>query len=297
MTTNDPAADIHRFLEFLAGEGFSGDTVRSYRSDLAVFARWFEGSSGERLSVGVVTRNDVQRFIAYERTVRKLSPATINRRLTCLRRFFVWGTAEGLRPDDPTSGIGNVTAVASPPRSLDRARLNRLIRTVEQHGKPRDEAIIKVLRYTGIRLSELCALTTDDLDITERKGTLTVRSGKGGKFRIVPIHVEARRAISAYYDDRPEVEHDHVFISQRTKQGLTPRAIQRIVAKYATLAGLDDVTPHVLRHSFGKDALDSGIDVVTVAALMGHENLKTTMIYTRPSEDEMQAAIDRMGVA
>jgi len=297
MTTDDPTTDIHRFVEYLVAEGYSGDTVRSYRSDLAVFARWFEGSSGEGLAAGVVTRNDVQRFIAHQRTVRKFAPATVNRRLVCLRRFFVWSIADGLREDDPTSGIGNVAAVPTPPRSLDRARLNRLIRAVERHGKPRDEAIIKVLRYSGIRLSELCALTKDDFDITERKGTLTIRSGKGGKFRIVPIHVEARRACSAYFGDRPEADDGHAFISQRTKRGLTPRAVQRIVAKYAALAGLDDVAPHVLRHSFGKDALDSGMDVVTVAALLGHENLKTTMIYTRPSESELQSAIDRMGVA
>jgi integrase/recombinase XerD len=73
--------------------------------------------------------------------------------------------------------------------------------------------------------------------------------------------------------------------------------VQRIVAKLAMRAGLEDVTPHVLRHSFGKDALDAGMDVVTVAARMGHENVKTTVIYTKPSEAELQAAADRMGVA
>lgn len=100
-----------------------------------------------------------------------------------------------------------------------------------------------------------------------------------------------------YLDNgRPAVDDDHLFISQRTKRGLTARAVQRLVAKYARLAELEDVTAHVLRHSFGKGALNAGMDVVSVAALMGHENLKTTMVYTRPSEAELQAAIDRMGV-
>jgi len=298
MKTQAHTTDIKAFLDHLASENAAADTVRSYRSDLAVFRLWFELSSGESLTAAGVTRNDVQRFIAYQRTVTKAAPATTNRRLACLRRFIAWAVDAGLRESDPTVGIRNVAAVPAPPRSLERTRLNALIRSVEKHGKPRDEAILKVLRYTGIRVGELCALTRDDIHMSERKGTLIVRQGKRGKFRIVPLHTEARQALAAYIDEaRPKVSDDHVFISQRTRLGITPRAVERLVVKYARLAGLEDVTPHVLRHSFGKDALGAGMDVVTVAALLGHENLKTTMIYTRPSEDELQVAIDRIGVA
>lgn len=299
MTTRAHATDIEAFLEHLAGELCAADTVRSYRSDLAVFGLWFEQSTGERLTAAGITRNDVQRFIAYQRTVTKAAPATTNRRLACLRRFFTWAISLELRDNDPTAGLRNVAAVPAPPRSLERTRLNALIRAVEKNRKPRDEAIVKVLRYTGIRVGELCALMRDDIYMSERKGTLTVRQGKRGKFRIVPLHGEVRQALLAYDEVRRKIEgaDDHVFISQRTRRGITPRAVERLVAKYAQLAGLEDVTPHVLRHSFGKDALGAGMDVVTVAALLGHENLKTTMIYTRPSEDELQVAIDRIGVA
>jgi site-specific recombinase XerD len=299
MTTTAHTTDIEDFLEHLAGELSAADTVRSYRSDLAVFGLWFKQSTGEPLTAAGVTRNDVQRFIAYQRTVAKTAPATTNRRLACLRRFFTWAISLELRDSDPTAGIRNVAAVPAPPRSLERTRLNNLIRTVEKSRKARDEAIVKVLRYTGIRVGELCALTRDDIYMSERKGTLTVRQGKRGKFRIVPLHNEVRQALSAYDEVRRKIEgaDDHVFISQRTKRGITPRAVERLVAKYARLAGLEGVTPHVLRHSFGKDALGAGMDVVTVAALLGHENLKTTMIYARPSEDELQVAIDRIGVA
>lgn len=299
MTKATHSTDIEAFLLQLAGDGAAACTVRSYRSDLAVFGLWFQQSSGESPTAAGVTRNDVQRFIAYHRTVAKAAPATTNRRLASLRRFFTWAVSVGLRETDPTAGLRNVAAVPAPPRSLERTRLNALIRAVEKHGKPRDEAIIKLLRYTGIRVGELCALTRDDICMSERKGTLTVRQGKRGKFRIVPLHTEAREALDAYNEVRRKIEgaDDHVFISQRTRRGLTPRAVERLVAKYARLAGLEDVTPHVLRHSFGKDALGAGMDVVSVAALLGHENLKTTMIYTRPSEDELQVAIDRIGVA
>jgi site-specific recombinase XerD len=221
MTTTIHTNDIEAFLEHLAGELSAADTVRSYRSDLAVFGLWFEQSTGEPLTAAGVTRNDVQRFIAFQRTVAKAAPATTNRRLACLRRFFTWAITDGLRENDPTAGIRNVVAVPSPPRSLERGRLNALIRAVEKHGKPRDEAIIKVLRYTGIRVGEVCALTRDDIYMSERKGSLTVRQGKRGKFRVVPLHNEARQALAAYIDGaRPKGSDEHVFISQRTKRGL-----------------------------------------------------------------------------
>jgi site-specific recombinase XerD len=88
-----------------------------------------------------------------------------------------------------------------------------------------------------------------------------------------------------------------VFVSQRTKRGITTRAVKHLMANHAQLAGIKDVTPHRLRHSIGKDALGAGMDVVIVAALFGHEYLKTTMIYTRPSEDDLQVAIDLIVVA
>lgn len=144
MKTQAHTTDIEAFLDHLAGEDAAADTVRSYRSDLAVFGLWFELSSGESLTAAGVTRNDVQRFIANQRTVTKAAPATTNRRLACLRRFIAWAVDAGLRESDPTVGIRNVAAVPAPPRSLERTRLNALIRSVEKHGKPRDEAIVKV---------------------------------------------------------------------------------------------------------------------------------------------------------
>ncbi len=152
--------------------------------------------------------------------------------------------------------------------------------------------MIQTLRYTGLRVGELVALTMDDLEISERKGGLTVRSGKGGKFREVPLNVEARRALSDYLDVRPSIASDLVFVGQRGP--LTEDAVRKIVAKYANRAGLEGVTPHTLRHSFGKAALDAGVDLVTVAALLGHERLETTAIYTQPSQQDLVAAVEKL---
>jgi integrase/recombinase XerC len=120
-----------------------------------------------------------------------------------------------------------------------------------------------------------------------------VRSGKGGKYRVVPLNLDARRALSSYPEVRPHVIDAHLFVGQRGR-GLTPRAVEKLVEKYAHLAGLSGVSPHVLRHTFGKHALDAGVDLVTVSRLLGHERLETTAIYTTPSAADLDAAVRRL---
>jgi len=160
----------------------------------------------------------------------------------------------------------------------------------------RNLAIVQVLRYTGVRVGELSALRQTDLEMSERKGALTVRSGKGGKFREVPLSVEARRPLQDYLDHRPDIPDDHVFVGQRG-EGLSPEAIADVVKKYAARAGLEHVTPHVLRHSFGRGLVDAGVDLVSVATLLGHERLETTAIYTRPSGADLQRAVEKLQAA
>ena len=104
---------------------------------------------------------------------------------------------------------------------------------------------------------------------------------------------EAAALADAYREVRPKVVDDHLFVGQRGT-GLTPRAVEKLVEKYARLAGLPDVSPHVLRHTFGKHALDAGVDLVTVSRLLGHERLETTAIYTTPSAGDLATAVAKL---
>ena len=122
---------------------------------------------------------------------------------------------------------------------------------------------------------------------------MVVRSGKGGKQRTVPLNVDARRAIESYKEVRPQVPSDRLFISQRG-EGLQAQAVENLVKKYARRAGLENVTPHMLRHTFGKSLVDVGIDLGTVATLMGHERLDTTALYTQPGARDLAQAVARL---
>jgi integrase/recombinase XerD len=284
---------VGRFLQDLERQEVSPKTRASYRLDLLHFAGWFARTVGETFSAEAVTPTDVREYRGYLLNVEKRQPATVNRRLAALRRFFQWARAIGLAKELPTDNVKGVASSPRAPRWLEKREVDRLIRTVERHGNTRDLAIVLTLRHTGIRVSELSSLTVGDVEISERQGSLTVRSGKGGKFRVLPLNVDARQAIATYLKVRPAVSTDHLFLGQRG-QGVGSRAVELVITKYARLAGLEDVTPHTFRHSFGKHALDAGADLVSVAALLGHQRLETTAIYTTPSQRDLERVVEKL---
>src|SRR4051794_18327902 len=284
---------VERFLKDLERQETSPKTRSAYRLDVLHFASWFARTIGESLSPEAVTPTDVREYRGYLINVEPRQPATVNRRLAALRRFFQWAKALGLAKELPTENVKGVASSPRAPHWLEKRDVDRLIRTVERHGNTRDLAIVLTLRHTGIRVSELCSLMLGDVETSERKGSLTVRSGKGSKFRVLPLNVDARQAITAYLKVRPTVSAEQLFIGQRG-QGISSRVVELLVTKYARLAGLEDVTPHTLRHSFSKHALDAGADLVSVSALLGHQRLETTAIYTTPSQRDLEKVVEKL---
>jgi integrase/recombinase XerC len=295
ITVGSPAIgpEIDRFLDDLAREGAAPKTLASYRSDLAAFARWFQQSTGEVFGAAAVTPTDLRDHRAAMLTLGGRKPATVNRRLAALRRFFRWAKATKLVGDLPTEGIRGVNTPKTAPKSLPKREVDRLLRAVERDGNMRDLAILAVLRHTGIRVGELCALRPGDVAISERKGTLRVRSGKGGTYREVPLNADARRAIAAYLAVRRASASDALLLGA-SGEPLGPQGVADLVAKYARRAGLDGVTPHTLRHSFARQLLDAGASLVDVAALLGHAKLETTAIYTQPHPRDLERAVERL---
>ncbi len=293
MIDQDVPVDITDFIADLRRQEVAEKTITSYRADVLGFARWFSDTTGEAFAAVRVTPTDVRDCRAHLRTVQRRAPATVNRRLAALRRFFTWAKATGRVHTLPTEGVKGIPSTPRSPKSLAKRELDRLLRAAEQDGNKRNLAILLTLRHTGLRVGELCNLQRGDLAISERKGSLVVRSGKGDKDRTIPLNNDVRLALSAYLAVRPAAATDHVFIGQRGDP-LQTDAVQLIVRKYARRAGLTAVTPHILRHSFGKHLLDAGTDLVAVSRLLGHERLETTAIYTQPTAQDLEAAVTRL---
>lgn len=229
------------------------------------------------------SERDLRRFLAG----MKIAPAARRLHVIALRGFFAFGVRMGWREDNP----------ARPWRRQAAARaedVRRLLAACEDSPRGcRNAAVAAMLFESGLRASELCALRLGDVVLSERKGKLIVR-GKGEKAREVPLNAEAREALQEWLAARPAAPEDRLFIGRRGP--LTASGVWRIVAEYARKAGLEDVHPHVLRHTFATRLLrEAGADLVTVAELLGHESLNTTARYTRPSEKDLRAAVERLG--
>jgi site-specific recombinase XerD len=262
-----PLQGIADFLTELERQEISALTRESYYYDLVHFAQWYQSSYGESYSPTAVAPTDIRDYKTHLQTVEKRAPATINRRLAALRKFFQWAKAEGMVKELPTEPVKGITRDPLSPKALEKRELDRLIREAFKDGSKRNLAILHTLKGTGLRVAELCDLELGDIQISERKGQLVVRSGKRSRHRVVPLNADVRRALSDYLAVRPKVADIHLFIGQRG-DGLKEQAVQNVVSKYARLAGLEKVSPHTLRHSFATQSLRAGVDLVSVAKLL-----------------------------
>ena len=292
--SNDSVAE---FLLALKQAGRSVCTLKGYRSDLVGFTAWFIETNGERLSPDRITPTDLREYRSWLTTVRDLRPATVNRSLAAIKSFLIWAGESGLCDGRTASKMPEaVREVRCGPRWLDRREQNALRRAVEQGKNRRDEALVKFLINTGLRVQELCDLTWRDVTMSERRGSLTVRHGKGDKRREVPLNCEAREALRML-DDNDDRGDTHVFAGQRGP--LTPRGVQSLLSKLITRQmerdGLEHLSPHMMRHTFCKNLVNAGVSLEKIATLAGHESLETTRRYIEPSHRDLEKAVELIG--
>jgi site-specific recombinase XerC len=287
---------IHNWLQFLEREGKSQHTIDAYRRALTHFVRWSESIYGGKFDSGAIIPRDVRDWKSYQQTLEKTAPATINQRLVALARFYDWGVQEGLARTNPTSGVGSIRLPQRQPKSLPKSDLRRLLRAVHTDDNLRDVAVVEVLAGTGIRVGELLALDIGDVVIKERSGQLTVRQGKHGGFREVPLTHDVRHALSVYLDSHPDKDDPDAALWVSPQGRLSHRSsIVRVLKKYAYQAEIEAVTPHTLRHTFATRYLEANPDDLRgLAALLGHARLDTVMIYTEPRIEDLAARLERI---
>jgi len=287
---------LREFISSLEEEGRSKHTIKAYASDIKQFQTWLEETYGEeKFTPSSITKLDITSYRSYLLTVAQRKPSGINRALSSLSAFCSWAQKQGYISGNPVDGVPQAKQVKAPPKALEDKDLNRLLRTVYKAGKKRDIAIVELMVGAGLRIGEVEALDLQDIKINERKGFVEIRQGKGSKYRTVPLNKDVRKAILDYLEEeRPQDDSPSLFISQKGGR-LTSNAIWKVIKKYAKEAGLPDITPHSLRHTFGTNLIRKhGVDIVTTATLMGHSNISTTAIYTRPNEQDMIEAVEKL---
>jgi integrase/recombinase XerC len=181
-------------------------------------------------------------------------------------------------------------------RSLEPADLKKVLRAAERRGV-RDFALSMLLIGTGIRVAEAAALDTDDLFISDRMGEAQIRHGKGGASRTVQVGPDVRAALRPWLARRRELTPEPLgplFLS-RVGGRLSARRMQSMMEAVGEAAGVE-VTPHTLRHTFARRYLDAGGDLAGLQQALGHKNLSSTQVYTRPSVSHQREFIESMRI-
>lgn len=280
------------FDQFLDQHDFAAGTRRGFALDLRKLAKWFTTANKEPFVASRVTLRDVTDFRDHLRRERRQAVATVNRNVVLLRRYFGWLVEQGHIATNPAKGVKQLRQQSDSPKGLDRSQVRKLLRELELRQDIRATAIFSAMLYTGCRVGDLVNLELHDIILSDRSGSVTYRHGKGSKQRSVPLPLPARRAMEAYMKSRPPVESSRVFVGERGP--LSERGFRALCDKYTALIGVK-LHPHVFRHTFAKQFLaDNENDLVSLASLLGHENINTTAKYSRRSEQELADATDRV---
>lgn len=285
---------IAAFGRFLAASDAASTTVKNYTTDLTRFTQWLDRSNGAVSSLDALTPTDLRLYKQALIEEAGWKPASINRTLAALGRFFGWAEEAGLFAGDRPPKLPKAERIErAGPRWLSRREQLALARAVERYGSPRDQAVVTLLLHTGLRVAELCELAWVDVTCAPRQGTLRVRRGKGGRARTIPLNATARAALATLGYAQHAGRSEPILSGQRGP--LTPRGVQSRFERYRGWTGLTDLSPHTCRHTFCKNLLDAGVGIEKVAALAGHESLDVTRRYGEPSLADLAVAVDRIG--
>lgn len=256
-------------------------TVESYLSDISKLAAFLGDGDDVLLSA---TIDDLREFLSLLSDVG-ICARSQARILSSLRSFYGFLRLDGFISDDPTELLVSPKIGMHLPDVLTLQEIDDIINAIDlSKGEgQRNRAMIEVLYSCGLRVSELCALRMSDLYLPERFVRVT---GKGGKQRLVPLSERAVAEIEAYFPDRDRIEikrgyEDYLFISERLKKPLSRITLFHIVKELVLAVGIKkNVSPHTFRHSFATHLLEGGANLRVIQAMLGHESIATTEIYT-----------------
>jgi integrase/recombinase XerD len=293
-TTRSFEGHVLDFLAYLEFErGLSRNTLEAYRSDLLQLGTHLAKAGVE---LADATHSDLAAFLddlavgSDERPA--VAPATLQRKVACLRSFYRHLRRENLLDHDPTADLRAPRKSQKLPHVLSRGEIAKLLAAPRgtEPAMLRDRALLEVMYACGLRASEATGLEIGDVDV--KHGVLRAR-GKGSKERLVPIGREAVNAVRAYAErGRPALvglrDQPKLFVNQRGGE-LTRQGLYKIVQRHARAVGLDGkMSPHTLRHTFATHLLAGGCDLRAVQEMLGHADIATTQIYTHLSAERLK---------
>lgn len=287
---------LKQFIEYLALErGLSRKTLLAYRSDLVLFQKFLNDASVD--DVQEITRDHIREFLEKEQRSGK-RPKTLARLLVAIKAFFKFLAISHIREEDITEVMASPRLPRVVPECLTLEQVTALLHAFDNPPEDkyrakylRNRTALAILYATGIRASELCDLRLTSIDYHE--GVMTVR-GKGDKERVVPYDDNANQAIQEYLQKgRPELDvtgkAPYLLLNLKGNR-MDKRSLWDIVEEGGRLVGIENLHPHLLRHSFATHLLTNGADLRVIQELLGHASIDTTQVYLSADTSRIQQA-------
>jgi integrase/recombinase XerC len=325
------------YLTYLTEKGRSPLTVKAVRGDLAGIVTWWEGWRNRPFDPALLRESDLHTWRLARQKDDAAAPTTINRALVTIRAYCAWAKRAGLITENPAAEIKAIPIGQPALKSLPAEAVDAILRAArteqDERIRVRDEALLALLIYAGLRAQEACDVQIRDLDLAG--GNVTVRHGKGGRMRRVMLSNEALNLLRRYLTRLrcpqgiptagSDAERESLIVGFASTSagrpmhpGVNQRLVQRVVEQRAheaaarlrldaqTISSLERVgvmldlaqrlehtTPHTLRHSLARRLIESGADLAIVQRTLGHSSIATTGMYLTPSDDDLHKAMER----
>ncbi len=292
--TDDLERQLAAYEVWLARQPLASNTRRAYLLQVRQYGAYLTtqpSQDGDPLHHPFARDYAVRDYKTYLKTQGKVKPASLNLALAAIDHFYLF-----LGLDQPR--VKREDLPAQSPRSLKPEEQKAFLRAVERTPSVRDQAIARLLFYTGLRLGECAALNVDDVRLSVRKGLVVVRSGKGETYREVPLNADVREVLKVWLKERtkrfPQISEPALFLNLKGRR-LSTRAIDLVLRQLGREAKVE-LSAHVLRHTCLTNLVRHGNDLVLVAELAGHKRLETTRRYSLPSLEDRENAMEGLHV-
>lgn len=279
---------ITNFIENLKLKGRSIQTIQGYNQVLQDFKNWIEGSKYNGVVyVDELLLEDLEDYLQTRKDNGDAN-VSVNRSLYILRSFFDYMIRRDIISNNISLNLEPLKVKQSPRENLTKDEIDILLEAID-HDLVR--LAVRTLSLTGLRVSELCDLSIDDVDLDNR--VIYVINGKGGKDRQVPISEELYSHLDDYIrKDRPDVASNNFFALEKTGS-LSPQYINRILKDTTKKLGWDKhITAHILRHSFATNLIRNDAPLPAIQRLLGHSDLRVTSLYIQQNLNELQDAVN-----
>lgn len=280
---------IADFTAYLRNEKKSPEnTVLSYSRDLKGFCRFMQEAGVS--DAAKVNRTNVMAYV-YELQKQKKAGATVSRNIASIRSFYQFLQKKGMVTENPAADIELPKVEKKAPEILSLEKVELLLEQPrgEEDKEVRDKAMLELLYATGIRVTELISLKVSDLNLPLEY----IHCGGEAKSRIIPIGTQAKASLHKYMERVREhmisvPEEEALFVNCNGRP-MTRQGFWKIIKSYARRAGIEeDITPHILRHSFAAHLIENGADLRSVQEMLGHSDISTTQIYTKLTNQKLK---------